>query len=690
MKRFISSVLVAVIILCCFPTSIYSQARSFSKEEIYASELKELGLFRGVSETNFDLERAPTRVEALVMLIRVLGKEAEALENTFEHPFTDVPGWADNYIGYAYSNGLTNGQSETLFGTGDASSSMYLTFVLRALGYTDTDGKDFRWDDPFTLAKETGLLTKKIDTNNFLRADVVTISHNALDAYLKGSSVTLASKLIEAGVFTKETFDTVYNSHKNPISTEPLPEGGLSSEQIYEKCSSAVFFIAVYDKHKNLSKTGSGFFIDDDGTAVTNYHVIEDSYYAFIQLSDTEEVFEILGVYDYSKENDWAVIKVDCTDNEYLDIGDTSAISGGVDVCAIGSPLGLQNTISEGIISNPSRIISGTTYLQTNAAISQGSSGGALLDKNGHVIGITSAGLSEGQNLNLALPITYIDNFTRQRVISLKEVTTSFDPAASSIKYVLSQSKITMGVDEVVCISFDKITNGMPKDVTYTIYVEDENIAEVYWKDPYDSAFPLDIKIISVLPGTTSFTLSNNFNDQQITVPITVTESEVDKAAAAHDYLKNWLIKYGEEENDYIYTWCVFDGDEDSPGFRTTAEYIKSLDYLHLEFEQVIQEGFEVYACMSLSKYTGRYSYYIECEDYNNKYLLSGYLTAADFNFESVLKYDVCETPEYMTEEEFLQLGKFVLRQMIASFDTILRYNVGISVSDFGFISLYD
>ena len=93
---------------------------------------------------------------------------------------------------------------------------------------------------------------------------------------------------------------------------------------------------------------------------------------------------------------------------------------------------------------------------------------------------------------------------------------------------------------------------------------------------------------------------------------------------------------------------------------------------------------------MSLSKYTGRYSYYIECEDYNNKYLLSGYLTAADFNFESVLKYDVCETPEYMTEEEFLQLGKFVLRQMIASFDTILRYNVGISVSDFGFISLYD
>jgi trk system potassium uptake protein TrkH len=99
--------------------------RDISREEILAQELKDLGLFRGVSETDFDLDRAPSRVEALVMLIRVLGKESEVTGDTWKHPFTDVPGWADNYVGYAYSKGLTNGQSATQFGTGDANAAMF-------------------------------------------------------------------------------------------------------------------------------------------------------------------------------------------------------------------------------------------------------------------------------------------------------------------------------------------------------------------------------------------------------------------------------------------------------------------------------------------------------------------------------------------------------------------------------------
>ncbi|MBE6623770.1 MAG: serine protease [Ruminococcaceae bacterium] len=688
MKRFISSVLVAVMILCCFPLGIYAQARNLSKQEIYASELKELGLFRGVSETNFDLERAPTRVEALVMLIRVLGKEAEAIENTFEHPFTDVPGWADNYVGYAYTNGLTNGQSETLFGTGDASSNMYITFVLRALGYTDTDGKDFRWDDPFTLAKETGLLTKEVDTGNFLRADVVTISHNALDAYLKGSTVTLSAKLIEAEVFTKEAFDAVYNSHKNSDSTEPLPEGGLSSEQIFDKCSPAVFYIEIYDRDKYQLGTGSGFFIDDKGTAITNYHVMEDAYYAFAQLSDSDEYYEILGIYDYSKENDWAVIKVDCSDNAYLDIGDTSKVLGGTSVYAIGSPLGLKNTISEGLISNPARIVEGTTYFQTDAATSPGSSGGALLDKNGQVIGITSATHIFGQNLNLALPITYITNHSREKLTSLKEHITSYDPAFSDINYILSENSVTVSAGNIEYISFDNISTGMPEDVIFTLTVEDKNIAEVDWADMDDNEFPWDIEITGVSPGTTSFTLSNDFNEQSVTVPITVTDSTTDENAA-YNYLKQWVFEHGMDYKDYVYTEHTIEGENEYSYFTFSVLYNKVEDLLFVTTAEGVNKELEIATAMQLTKENGRYYYFVECFDFDEKYEAYGSMTPANFDSDSSLYYEECVCPEYL-QETFLELCHSAMYKALTSFDKYLVNDVGgISAEDFGFISLY-
>ena len=178
-----------------------ARPRDFTAAAAAAQRLKELGLFRGVGtnpdgSTNFDLERSLLRTEALVMLIRLLGKEDEALSGKWKHPFTDVPQWADKYIGYAYEKKLTNGISATKFGTGAASSRMYLTFVLRALNYSDAAGADFEWDSPERLAASVGILPEGVDTENFLRADVVLISEAALSAKLKNSSTTLLEKLI--------------------------------------------------------------------------------------------------------------------------------------------------------------------------------------------------------------------------------------------------------------------------------------------------------------------------------------------------------------------------------------------------------------------------------------------------------------------------------------------------------------
>lgn len=417
MKRRIIALLLCVILLCSVASVSVFAARDVSLETALASELKELGLFRGVSDTNFDLERAPTRLEALIMLIRVLGKEDEALNGTWSHPFDDVPDWGAPYVGYAYEKHLTQGVSSTKFGTGSsASAAMYLTFVLRALNYSDAIG-DFVWDQPYTLAKSIGILPDRVDRVNFWRADVVLISYAALGTKLKGSSTTLSDKLISLGVFSFEKFYSLYDPAKlSSVKVE------MDAEQIYAKCSPAVFYIEVYNRNGLAIASGSGFFIDSKGTAVTNYHVIEGASSAKITVSDTGKVYDVAGVYDFNSDGDWAVLKINGSGFNYLQIADRTTVVGGATVYAIGSPLGLQNSITQGIISNVNRVEEGNSYIQTSAAISHGSSGGALINKNGEVIGITSASYTEGQNLNLALPISVVDGYRSTAVTPLSEL----------------------------------------------------------------------------------------------------------------------------------------------------------------------------------------------------------------------------------------------------------------------------
>jgi hypothetical protein len=110
-------------------------------------------------------------------------------------------------VGYAFEKGLTNGSSATKFGTGIASVKMYLTFVLRALGYSDAEGGEFTWDKPEELARNAGILPESVHLDNFLRADVVLISEAALSAKLKDSRDTLLDKLIADGAVSSSHTD---------------------------------------------------------------------------------------------------------------------------------------------------------------------------------------------------------------------------------------------------------------------------------------------------------------------------------------------------------------------------------------------------------------------------------------------------------------------------------------------------
>ena len=169
-----------------------------------ANNLNSLGLFGGVGTNpdgtiNFDLDRAMTRNEAVTMLVRLLGKEDEALSGTWITPFTDVVDWAKPYVGYAYTNGLTAGAGDNYFGGDETvSATQYLTFVLRALGYNSEI--DFQWDEAWVLSDTIGFTYGEYNaTTEFIRGDAAIVSYRALNMAVKGSGVTLYS-MIAGGV----------------------------------------------------------------------------------------------------------------------------------------------------------------------------------------------------------------------------------------------------------------------------------------------------------------------------------------------------------------------------------------------------------------------------------------------------------------------------------------------------------
>lgn len=197
MKKILSLLLV----LCVLTGTMFcTAASSDTAAENAARALYDMGLFLGTGTDAsgrpvFELDKGMTRCEAAAMIVRLLGGETQAMRENLSTPFTDVPEWAEPYVGYAYSRGLTKGVSASSFGSrSNVTLSQYLTFVLRALGYDS--GIDFEWDSAWILTDTLGITNGDNGrSNNFTRADAVQISYKALGVRLKGSFHTLKEKL---------------------------------------------------------------------------------------------------------------------------------------------------------------------------------------------------------------------------------------------------------------------------------------------------------------------------------------------------------------------------------------------------------------------------------------------------------------------------------------------------------------
>lgn len=205
-----------------------------------------------------------------------------------------------------------------------------------------------------------------------------------------------------------------------PSAVSAQPAGVLDAATLFKRCSPSIVTIETPDS------IGSGVIIDAGGIIVTNLHVIRGRSQVRISLpgGTTFEAPTVMGV---DAQRDLAVLRVTATGLPALPLGDPEALAIGSVVYAIGTPKGFELTLSQGLLSGV-RMRDDYKVLQTTAPISPGSSGGALLDDHGRLVGITTFQIQESQNLNFAVPVTYLKGLLSGPALTLAEFAAKFPP----------------------------------------------------------------------------------------------------------------------------------------------------------------------------------------------------------------------------------------------------------------------
>lgn len=170
----------------------------------------------------------------------------------------------------------------------------------------------------------------------------------------------------------------------------------MEGAQIFDFYGSAVFMVFTTDGSNSYQ--GSGFFIDNKGLAVSNYHVFKGTGIGMesIKLPSNDLAYKVTEVITKSEQEDFILFRVNCENTNYIPIA-AEKPKVGEKVYAIGSPRGLENTFSSGEVSQ----WRADNLMQINALIDHGSSGGALINEYGEVVGITSGSFADGSQANL-------------------------------------------------------------------------------------------------------------------------------------------------------------------------------------------------------------------------------------------------------------------------------------------------
>lgn len=194
----------------------------------------------------------------------------------------------------------------------------------------------------------------------------------------------------------------------------PASSVAKTGREIAAQSFPSVVLLTMSDRDEQPVSLASGFYVMPDVVA-TSYHVVKNASKGYAKpVGSQKKQFEILGTVAVDPKHDLALLSVGNAKGPPLIFGDETKLNVGDEVFVIGNPLGLEGSLSEGIVSGI-RKVGSDTILQITAPVSPGSSGGPVLDRNGQVVGVATASFQEGQNLNFAIPAKYLSELSRSQ-----------------------------------------------------------------------------------------------------------------------------------------------------------------------------------------------------------------------------------------------------------------------------------
>lgn len=196
-------------------------------------------------------------------------------------------------------------------------------------------------------------------------------------------------------------------SQKGSTGADLKEPKNLSPKEIAQSSMPSVVVVISKDASNRVSQ-GTGFFVAKD-IVVTNFHVVKNKSEISVKFINTDKTYEVLGALGVDKQNDLALLKIATTDAKPLRLESKTKREIGEVVYVVGNPEGLEGTFSQGIISS----LRGNRYVQITAPISKGSSGSPVMNEKGFVIGVAVGAKADGQNLNFAIPVSYLKDLMR-------------------------------------------------------------------------------------------------------------------------------------------------------------------------------------------------------------------------------------------------------------------------------------
>ncbi len=223
----------------------------------------------------------------------------------------------------------------------------------------------------------------------------------------------------------------------------PLIVSGQTARRVAETTFPSVVLLVMEDSNGQTVSLGSGFFVSSNVVA-TNLHVIESATRGYAKLVGQRTKFDIVGIVGIDSSRDLALLMLEGAKAPFLSVSANGTVAVGDDVYVVGNPQGLEGTLSQGIISSLRRI-GNDTLMQITAPISPGSSGGPVLNSEGKVIGVAVATLKGGQNLNFAIPSSYLSPLISNMRLPQRLSTGSATSGRSSLSNDLG-GKLSAGV----------------------------------------------------------------------------------------------------------------------------------------------------------------------------------------------------------------------------------------------------